>query len=146
MDKPLVSPFAMNDAQLEIGLGHDAAAFDDYTEAVSQAELVPSTSSATWSGIGGNSLTFNGATGWACTIAHAQDNDPQGLTDFLFDNDGKEATIRLTPKRGGRAWEANVTLSPTAIGGTAGNAAASGTTTFPVQGKPRRVPAPAPAG
>lgn len=138
----LTNPFAMNDAELEIGLGHGATTFEDYTEAVSQAEITPTTSTGTWTGIGGNTLSFQTPATWAVTVALAQDNDPDGLSDFLFDNDGKEATLRLRPKAGGRGWEVDVTLSPTAIGGTAGNTPAVGTATFAVQGKPRRIPAP----
>jgi hypothetical protein len=144
MDKPLTNPFAMNDAVLEIGLGHGATTFDDYTEAVSQAEFTPTNSTGTWTGIGGNTLTNTSPTTWVVTAALAQDNSEDGLSDFLFDNDGKEATVRLTPKAGGRGWEGDVTLSPTAIGGTAGNTPAVGTATFGVQGRPRKVAPPVP--
>lgn len=140
----LTNPFAMNDAVMEIGLGHGAETFTDYTEAVSQAELTPATTTATWTGIGGNQLTFQSPTTWLATVGIAQDNDPAGLSDFLFDNDGKEATVRLYPKAGGRGWEVDVYLAPTAIGGTSGNTAAVGTAAFAVQGRPRKVDAPAP--
>ncbi len=141
-EKPLTNPFAMNDAVLEIGLGHGASTFDDYTEAVSQAQIDPTTSTGTWTGIGGNTLTFQSPTTWAATVALAQDNDESGLSDFLFDHDGDEATLRLTPKAGGRSWEVDVTLTPTAIGGTSGNTPTAGTATFGVQGRPRKVAAP----
>lgn len=140
---PLTNPFAMTDAVLEIGLGHGAVAFDDYTEAVSQAELTPATTTGTWTGIGGNTLTFQTPATWTATVGLVQDNDETGLSDFLFDNEGAEATLRLRPKAGGRGWEVDVTLSPTAIGGTFGNTPAAGTATFAVQGKPRKVAAPA---
>lgn len=140
-DVPLTNPFAMNNAVLEIGLGYGATTFDDYTEAVSQAEFTPTTSTGTWTGIGGNQLSFNSPTTWVLTTALAQDNTEDGLSDFLFDHDGEAATVRLTPVDGGRSWEGDVTLSPTAIGGTAGNTPAVGTATFPLQGKPRKVPA-----
>lgn len=139
--KPLTSPFAMNDAVLEIGLGHAATTFDDYTEAVSQAELIPATSTGSWTGIGGNSLSFQTPATWTATVALAQDNDATGLSDFLFDNDNAEATLRIFPKAGGRGWEVDVTLTPTAIGGTAGNTPATGSATFAVQGKPRKIAA-----
>jgi hypothetical protein len=141
-EKPLINPFAMNDAVLEIGLGHSATTFDDYTEAVSQAEFIPTTSTGTWTGIGGNTLSNTSSATWGVTAALAQDNSPEGLSDFLFDHEGEEATVRLTPKAGGRGWEGDVTLTPTAIGGTAGNTPAVGTATFPLQGRPRKVPAP----
>jgi hypothetical protein len=141
-EKPLINPFAMNDAVLEIGLGHAATTFDDYTEAVSQAELRPSTSTGTWTGIGSNTLSFNSPTTWVAAVGLAQDNDEEGLSDFLFDHDGEQATIRLTPQSGGRGWEVDVTLSATAIGGTSGNTPAVGTATFAVQGRPRKVAAP----
>lgn len=137
---PLASPFAMNDAVLEIGLGHGATTLDDYTEAVSQAELTPTTSTGTWTGIGGNTLTFQPPSTWAMTAAGAQDNTPEGLSRFLFDHDGEDATVRLTPKSTQEsAWEVDVTLSATAIGGTAGNTPAVWTATFGVQGKPRPI-------
>lgn len=137
-DKPLISPFAMNAATLEIGLGHDADVLDDYTEHVSQAEFTPSTSAGSWSGIGGNSLSFQTPATWGLTVGLAQDSDVNGLSWFLFDNDNAKATVRLTPDAGGPSVTANVTLTATAIGGTAGNTPATGTATFPVQGKPTR--------
>jgi hypothetical protein len=143
-EKPLINPFAMNDAVMEIGLGYGATTFDDYTEAVSQAEITPTTSTGTWNGIGGNTLTFQTPATWVVNAALAQDNSEDGLSDFLFNHDGEAATLRLYPQEGGRGWEVDVTLSPTAIGGTAGNTPAVGTATFGVQGKPRKIVAPTP--
>lgn len=139
MDVPLTSPYAMNAATFEIGLGHNAVTFDDYTEAVSQAEFTPSSSSGQWAGIGGNTLSFSSPSTWGLTVAHAQDSDDDGLSAFLFENDNAKATVRLTPDNGGPRYVANVTLLATAIGGTAGNTAATGTATFPCQGKPSRL-------
>ena len=144
MLKPLTNPFAMNDAVMEIGLGHGATTFDDYTEAVNQAEVQPTTSTGNWTGIGGNQLTFQSPTTWVAAVALAQDNSEDGLSDFLFDNDGAAATLRLYPQAGGRGWEVDVYLSPTAIGGTSGNTPAVGTANFAVIGRPRKVAAPAP--
>ena len=140
-DKPLITPVAMNEATLEIALGHGATTFDDYTEAVGKAEFVPSTSTASWMGIGGNTVTFATPSTWTLGLGGIQDDALGGLTGFLFDHDNARATVRLTPVDGGTVWTANITLSATKIGGTAGNTPADFDVTLAVQGKPTRAPA-----
>lgn len=135
----LTSPYAMTDATLEIGLGWNADTLDDYTAAVSKAQLTPSTSGSNWTGIGGNTVASTSPAAWKADGSLAQDDAPGGLSRFLFDHDNERATIRLTPTAGGQAWKANVTLSATAIGGQAGTLAA-GDFSFPVQGKPVPLP------
>lgn len=137
-DKPLVRPYAMNQATLEIALGYDATTWDDYTEAVGKAEFVPSTSQSSWLGIGGNSVTFGTAATWVLGLGGLQDADLEGLSNFLFDHDNEAASIRLTPVAGGTPWTANVTLSAPKVGGTAGNTPADFDISLPVQGKPVR--------
>ena len=140
-DKPLITPFAMNEARLEIALSHGATTFDDYTEAVGKAEFVPSTSTSSWMGIGGNTVTFATPSTWTLGLGGIQDDALGGLSRFLFDNDNARATVRLTPVDGGTVWTANITLSATKIGGTAGNTPADFDVTLAVQGKPTRAPA-----
>ena len=140
-DKPLITPFAMNEATMELALGHNATTFDDYTEAVGKAEFVPSTSTSSWMGIGGNTVTFATPSTWTLGLGGIQDDALEGLSAFLFDHDNARATVRLTPVDGGTVWTANITLSATKIGGTAGNTPADFDVTLAVQGKPTRQPA-----
>ena len=92
-------------------------------------------------GIGGNTVTFATPSTWTLGLGGIQDDALEGLSAFLFDNDNARATVRLTPVDGGTVWTANITLSATKIGGTAGNTPADFDVTLAVQGKPTRAPA-----
>src|SRR6187431_3275632 len=109
---PLTTPYTMSTAVLTIGV-------DDYTAAVSQAQFNPSFSSNTWTGIGGNALTFTSPASWALVIAIAQDLAPTGLLRYLLDNAGTQVDVTLTPLTGEEPITATVILAPGSIGGTA---------------------------
>lgn len=125
----LASPYAMKNATLTFGE-------DDYTAAVSQAELQPSTNTSTWKGVGGNTITGTDNASWVLALGLAQDDDPAGLMRYLFDNEGAEVPVTLVPVADGTSWAATVIVSPTNIGGTAGSDLAQSTVSLAVVGKP----------
>jgi hypothetical protein len=126
---PLTAPYTMSTATLTIGV-------DDYTAAVSQAQFDPSFSSNTWTGIGGDALTFTSPASWSLVIAIAQDLAPTGLLRYLLDHAGEQVTVTLTPLAAEDPITASVILAPGSIGGTADGSAAVATITMGVQGKP----------
>lgn len=126
---PLTTPYALKTATLTLGS-------DDYTAAVSQVLFTPSTSTSTWTGIGGNVISDLSTASWTVAIGYAQDLAPTGLTRYLLDHAGEKVPAVFTPKSGGPAINATVTLTPGAIGGTAGADLSTATATFAVDGAP----------
>ena len=130
---PLTAPYTMSTATITIG-------DDDYTAAVSQAQFDPSFSSNTWTGIGGDALTFTSPASWSLVLAIAQDLDPAGLLRYLLEHAGEQVTVTLTPLAAEDPITASVILAPGSIGGTADGSAAVATITMGVQGKPTFAP------
>jgi hypothetical protein len=131
----LASPFAMKNARLSIGA-------DDYSAAVSQAEFQPTTNTASWRAINGNTVQNVDSATWVLALGLAQDDDPAGLSRYLLAHEGEEVPVTLVPVVGGTSWAATVVLTPGAIGGTAGADLAGAQVNLPVIGKP--VPTDAP--
>lgn len=125
----LTTPYTMSTATFTIGV-------DDYTAAVSQAQFNPSVSTNTWTGVGGNALTFTGPATWALVLAIAQDLAPTGLLRYLLAHAGEQVTVTLTPLAAEDPITASVILSPGSLGGTADGSAAVATITMGVQGAP----------
>lgn len=132
---PLTNPYVMNSATFEI-------AADDFTAAVSQVQLDPSTQASTWRGIGGNVRRNQSKSEWAATISIAQDLAPAGFLRYLLDHDGESVEATLTPEDGGPAVELTLILAAGTIGGTAGADLATSSITMAVDGTPEFVDAP----
>jgi hypothetical protein len=130
----LTSPYAMKQSKITFGA-------DDYTDAVSQAEYQPSTSTSPWEGIGGRVIQMTGNATWQLVLGLAQDDDDAGLLTYLFENEGDVVTVVLEPVEGGAGWSCPVVLSPANVGGTAGSAVAVSTVTLACTEKPTRIPA-----
>lgn len=130
----LTSPYAMKQSKITFGA-------DDYTDAVSQAEFQPSTSTGSWGGIGGRTVTQVSNATWALVLGLAQDDDPDGLLTYLFENEGDTVTVLLEPVEGGTGWSCPVTISPANVGGSAGSSIAVSTVTLACAEKPTRIPA-----
>jgi hypothetical protein len=126
---PLTNPYVMNSATFEIAL-------DDYTAAVSQVQLDPTTQASTWRGIGGDVRRNQSKSEWSCTLGIAQDLAPTGLLRYLLDHDGESAEVTLTPEDGGPAVEVTLILAAGTIGGTAGADLATASVTMAVDGTP----------
>jgi hypothetical protein len=126
---PLTTPYTMSTATLTFGT-------DDFTAAVSQAQFDPAFSSNTWTGIGGNALTFTSPASWTLNIAIAQDLAPTGLLRYLLAHQGEQVAVTLTPLAAEDPITAQVILAPGSIGGTADGSAAVATIALGVQGAP----------
>lgn len=125
----LASPFAMKNATLEFGA-------DDFTQAVSQAELQPSVTTSKFTSIGGHVVQGVDPASWVLALNIAQDDDPAGLSRYLLLHEGEEVVTKLTPVEGGTVWTQTVIVTPGNIGGTAGADLAQGTVNLPVIGRP----------
>ena len=125
----LTTPYSLKNATLSI-------ASDDFTAAVSQVEFQPSTSASTWRGIGGNVVRDQSVAEWSVALGLAQDLDPAGLLRYLLDNEGETKTAVFTPTAGGPSVTADIIISPSTIGGTAGADIATGSVTLAVDGAP----------
>ena len=130
-----VTPYSLKKANLDIGT-------DDFTAAISRVEFTPSTSSSTWRGIGGNVLTDQSIAEWSCTIGLAQDLSPTGFMRYLITHEGESKEVVFTPVEDGPAIEATLVISPSKIGGAAGDGYATAEVTLAVVGKPQFVDVP----
>jgi hypothetical protein len=109
-----VNPFVLRDVDLVIGA-------DNYEAHTSQVEFTPTTSQVSWTGLANNTVTSQTTATWQCTIALAQDwGTPNSLSQYLMDNEGEVVSVTFTPASGQGSFEADVTITPGAIGGTAG--------------------------
>ncbi|WP_448072331.1 hypothetical protein [Georgenia yuyongxinii] len=130
---PLTTPFSLKNATLSI-------ATDDYTAAVTQVQFTPSTATSTVRTIDGIAHKDQSTAEWSCTIGLLQDLAPTGLLRYLLDNDGMKKTVVFTPVNEGPTITADLVMSPSDIGATAGADLASATVTLvstkPVFGEP----------
>ncbi len=131
-----VAPFVLKDVLLTVGT-------DSYEAHVSQVEFTPSASTQTWQGLTPASVHTDMSTAtWTCTLAYAQDwETANSLSRYLYDNEGQTKSVVFRPKSGtGPSFEADIIITPGAIGGTV-NSFATATVTLGVKGKPDLVPA-----
>lgn len=142
------SPFVLNDVSLTLILSADAATgtAEEYMCQLNRAELTPSAQST-----GSEYETFCATfpapaktASWVLDLSGFQAYaDATDLSLFLFDHEGEKAEFVLQPQGGAASatnpgFEGVVTLSPTAIGGTA-NQYAVMTASLNVDGKPVKV-------
>lgn len=111
---------------------------DSFEKQVSAVILTPTVSVQTWQG-GTPAATYSDTTPsvWTCQIDYAQDWETTGsLSQYLFDNEGKQITWKFTPIKGrGKTWTVTATIIPGTIGGSV-SAFATASVTMPVTGKP----------
>lgn len=143
----LAAPYSLKTARLELAPDGDigtapTATYDDYTAAVSDVNFTPTTATATWTGIGGNTLTDIGAPVWALGLGYAQDLAEDSLQRYLHEHHGETRLARFTPVTAagepgtGVPIYARVRLAAGGIGGKAGADVAVATSTFGVIGAP----------
>ena len=130
-----VAPLVLKDILLELGT-------DDYKKHVDQVTFTPSSSSITWTGLGGNTHTDMGTATWTCVLNYAQDwETPSSLSQYLHENEGETIPASFKPRSGsGPTVTAMLVITPGAIGGTV-NAYATTSVTLGCSGKPEIVPA-----
>ena len=141
-----VNPYVIHEADLFIGaLGADDVVPGtdvDYAAAFDTIQVVPATSTTTWTGLKRNTFTDVSPATWTLTGNGAQDwDDEASLSRFLHEHDGETRPYLFRPKSGGTGFKGHLVLSAGAIGG-AGNAVAPFAITFGLTGKPVIVPAP----
>lgn len=108
------APFVLRDVDLMIGT-------DNYEAHTSQVEFTPSASQVSWTGLANNTITSQTTATWLVNIALAQDwGTVNSLSQYLMDNEGEVVPITFTPATGQGSFTADVTITPGAIGGTAG--------------------------
>lgn len=125
----LTKPYALKSARFDIGE-------NEYTAAVSQVQFDPSVPRSEWRGIGGHTLTNQGAATWTATLGFAQDLAPTGLLRYLHENEGKTVSVTFVPLESGPSIVADVVLSPGTIGGSAGADTVTSTVQLGVTGRP----------
>ena len=129
-----LQPFSMASATLKI-------AADNFEEAVSAVEFVPTAQSTPFTAINGKTVTITGKAAWVVNISYAQDwSSATSLARYLFDNETESAEVVFVPDDGSDSVEATVTLTPGSIGGAA-NSLAVGSVSLGVDGKPELIPA-----
>ncbi|PTU56409.1 hypothetical protein DBB34_09105 [Sphaerisporangium cinnabarinum] len=107
-----VQPLVLKDVEAIIGT-------DDFRKHLSGVTFTPSSSTATWTGLGGNTHTDAGTATWVCALAYVQDWDsPASLSRYLYEHEGETVEMTFRPRSGeGPSFKANVTITPGAIGG-----------------------------
>lgn len=127
---PLSKPYSLKAAKLSI-------VADDYTAAVSGVVLTPSSSSTSWRGIGGNTITDQSISEWKLKIDAAQDLAPAGLQRYLLTNEGQKRVITFSPiGTAGPTITVTATIAPGQIGGAADGNISTFTVEMPLDGKP----------
>lgn len=129
-----VNPLVLKDVILELG-------DSDFAKHIDQATFTPSSSSITWTGLGGNTHTDVATATWVLSLNYAQDWETVGsLSAYLFANEGLTVDATFRPRSGtGPSFAAEVVITPGAIGGSV-NAYATASVTLGVNGKPVLVP------
>ncbi|MBN9612566.1 MAG: hypothetical protein J0H64_03735 [Actinobacteria bacterium] len=137
MAKIAVKPFVLKDCTVTIKDG--STAVGDYEAHVSKVSIDPNTPTQTWTGMTPSAVFVDAATTqWLCNVDYAQDYETaNSFAQFLLANPGKQVTMEFTPKNGGTAKKATVTVIcvPGSIGGTVG-AFATASVALPVIGQP----------
>jgi len=130
-----VEPLVLKDVTALIGT-------DDYKKHLDAVTFTPSSSSITWTGLGGNTHTDVNTATWTVVLNYVQDwETADSLSQFLYENEGTTVPMTFHPRSGsGPSFTAQVVITPGAIGGTV-NSYATTSVTLGCNGKPVLVPA-----
>lgn len=114
-----VAPFVLRDVDLVIGT-------DNYEAHVSEVTFTPSATQVNWTGLANNTVAATATATWIVTLGYAQDWDTaNSLSQYLHANEGSNVPIEFIPGDGQGTFDANVSVTPGSIGGTAGAFATS---------------------
>lgn len=130
-----MNPLYMTESVLKIGTGTPT----DFAGEISGAQLVPTSSTATWKGLKpGAVFTKGGLATWALTVNLGQDHERgASLSNYLYDHEGETMPFTLEPIAGGTGFSGTITIQAATIGAEVdqfGTASVS----MPVSGKPER--------
>lgn len=135
---PDVNPLVLKDVLLQFGSDETGK---DFRKHVDQVTFTPSSSQATWTGLGNNTHSDVSTATWTVVLNYVQDwSTADSLSRYLFENEGAEVPVTFTPKNGGPSFEATVIVTPGAIGGQV-NAFATTSVTLGCKARPELVPA-----
>lgn len=129
------NPLYMTESVLKLGDGSPT----DFAAEISGAQLVPTSSSATWKGLKpGSTFTKGGLATWGLTLNLGQDHElSTSLSNYLYDNEGETKEFTLEPIAGGTGFSGTLTIQAATIGADVDTFGAA-SVTMPVQGKPER--------
>ena len=131
--RPVAKPFALKTLETLFKLPASPDP-DDFSDHVSQLQLVPTAGSASWTSGNGKTIQRMAAATWAVTLGLVQDLDPSGLLRYLIQHEGDQAQLLATFEDGTDPLRVEVTLSPAGFGGTADGSIAATTVTLAVSG------------
>lgn len=144
---PRLNPLVLSDVELEFTLPNGDTV--EFAEHVTSVTFTPSASTITLKTMSPTGSFSNvSKPTWVAALAFAQDWDTdESLSNFLFDHTGETIPCVFRPLAGGKGWEADLIITPGAIGGAV-DAYAVATVNLGVNGRPSRLAAPAavPAG
>ena len=109
---------------------------DDFSDHIDTLELVPTATTASWTGANGNTVQRNATATWSINLGMVQDLDQDGLLRWLFTNEGRQAYLLATFEDGTDPMLAAVTLAPAGFGGKADGSIPVATVQLPASGKP----------
>lgn len=126
------TPFLIQNTTLTLGA-------DDFSSAISAAELVPTAPTGTFKSINGVPYNFTGKASWVLNVTFAQDWAlATSLANYLYNNEGTTVAFEIKPTGTTAGFKGSVSLAAGAIGGAA-DAVAQASVTFQVVGKPARI-------
>lgn len=138
-----VNPLVLKEVDLQIATvpGGDPLTADNFAAHVSGVTFTPSGGTVTWNGLDQNSFTDSTVPTWTCNLEYAQDwGDPDSLSRFLYENEGKHLGAIFRPTRGsGPSFGAVVVVTSGAIGGAV-NAVATASVTLGMEDRPFLLP------
>ncbi|WIB64369.1 hypothetical protein [Curtobacterium sp. MCBD17_040] len=126
----LAAPAFLQDVRVTV-------AGSNYETAISSVAFTPKTDTVTFKG-GTPSATYNFQTNadWTADLTFAQDwTTANSLSNYLFNNQGKQVSMTFIPNQGGPTITATVTCQSGPVGGAIG-AVATSTVSLGVTGTP----------
>lgn len=129
------NPLYMTESVLTFGAGET----NDFAAEISGAQLVPTSSSATWKGLKkGSVFTAAGLATWALTVNLGQDHElSTSLSNYLYDNEGETVPFTLQPIAGGTGFAGEIVIQAATIGADV-DTFGTASVTMPAKGKPTR--------
>lgn len=129
------NPLYMTESVLTLGDGTPT----DFAGEISGAQLVPSSSSATWKGLKPSSVfTAAGLATWALTVNLGQDHElSTSLSNYLYDHEGQTVPFTLEPVAGGTGFAGEIIVQAATIGADV-DTFGTASVTMPATGKPTR--------
>lgn len=110
---------------------------DAFEGQISGAVFTPTTGSATFAAINGQTYTLPTATTWTLDLTYAQDwNEATALSRYLHESEGSNVAAVFEPVDGQPAVTATVTIVPGAIGQADATTVVGSTVSLGVSGKP----------